>query len=125
MKRSFAVLALAASLLAGPALAQTAQTPQTGAAPGTRPAAPAASTTPSAAPTAPAASTAAPAKVQLIDINTASKEELDKLPGVGPARAEAIIKNRPYNGKDELRRKKVLPESLYQGIRERIIARQS
>jgi hypothetical protein len=65
------------------------------------------------------------AKTPLVDINTASKDELDKLPGIGPARAEIIIKNRPYSGKDELRRKKVLPDSVYEGIRERIIARQS
>src|SRR5262249_9131981 len=36
----------------------------------------------------------------LIDVNSATAEELTKLPGVGPARAQAIIANRPYNGKD-------------------------
>ena len=113
MKRIFAALGLAAAVLASPVLGQT---PQTGTATGAPPAAAAPST---AAPAQPAA------KTPLVDINTASKEDLDKLPGIGPARAEAIIKNRPYNGKDELRRKKVLPESVYQGIRERIVARQS
>lgn len=109
MMRLAAIL-LGASLALGSAVAQT---PQTGAAPAARPAA------------APAAPAEAGAKTPLVDINTASKDELDKLPGIGPARAEIIIKNRPYSGKDELRRKKVLPDSLYEGIRERIIARQS
>jgi DNA uptake protein ComE-like DNA-binding protein len=113
-----AALALAIPLATGNVLAQA---PQTGAAPATRPAPGAPATAPK---TAPAPAEAA-AKTPLVDINTASKDELDKLPGIGPARAEAIIKNRPYNGKDELRRKKVLPENVYEGIRERIIARQS
>ena len=116
-----AALALAVPLAAGTVAAQA---PQTGTAPATRSAPAAAPATPPKP--APAATPAeGAAKTPLIDINTASKDELDKLPGIGPARAEAIIKNRPYNGKDELRRKKVLPENVYQGIRERIIARQS
>jgi DNA uptake protein ComE-like DNA-binding protein len=114
-----AALALAVPLAAGTVVAQA---PQPGTAPATRSAPPAAAA-PKAAPAATPADAAT--KTPLIDINTASKDELDKLPGIGPARAEAIIKNRPYNGKDELRRKKVLPENVYQGIRERIIARQS
>lgn len=73
-------------------------------------------------PTRPADSVAKPA---LIDINRASREELDQLPGVGPARAEAIIKGRPYKSKDELLRKKILPSGVYEGIKDRIIARQA
>ena len=42
-----------------------------------------------------------PAQADLIDINTATKAQLDVLPGIGPARADAIIKGRPYRGKDE------------------------
>jgi DNA uptake protein ComE-like DNA-binding protein len=116
-KLSFAALGLIASLVAGPVLAQT---PQTGTAPATRPAAPAATTT---APAAPAAQPAA--KTPLVDINHASKEELDALPGIGAVRAEAIIKGRPYKGKDELLRKKVLPSNVYEGIKDRVVARQS
>jgi competence protein ComEA len=60
----------------------------------------------------------------LIDINSASAEELDKLPGVGPARAKAIIEHRPYHGKDDLTNKKIIPENVYNEIKDRIIARQ-
>ncbi len=68
--------------------------------------------------------TYAMAQATLIDINTASKESLESLKGVGPARAEAIIKGRPYKGKDELVHKKLVPQNVYDGIKDKIIARQ-
>jgi competence ComEA-like helix-hairpin-helix protein len=64
------------------------------------------------------------ATAELVDINSASAEELDKLPGVGPARAKAIIANRPYNGKDDLNQRKIIPPNVYNQIKDRIIARQ-
>jgi competence protein ComEA len=60
----------------------------------------------------------------LVDINSASAEELDKLPGVGQARARAIIAHRPYNGKDDLRQRKIIPANVYNQIKDKIIARQ-
>jgi competence protein ComEA len=60
----------------------------------------------------------------LVDINSASPEALDKLPGVGPARAKAIIAGRPYNGKDDLVQRKIIPSSVYNQIKDKIIARQ-
>ena len=76
-------------------------------------------------PSKPAATTAAPAPTgALVDINSASKDELDKLPGVGSARADAIIKGRPYKGKNELADKKIIPQNVYDGIKDRIIAKQ-
>ena len=117
-----ATLGLVASLLAAPALAQA---PQTGTPPTARPAPPPASTTAPTGTTAPAGTSTAPARMPLVDINHASKEELDALPGVGAVRADAIIKGRPYKGKDELLRKKVLPSNVYNGIKDRIVARQS
>jgi competence ComEA-like helix-hairpin-helix protein len=60
----------------------------------------------------------------LVDINSASAEELDKLPGVGPARVKAIIAKRPYNGKDDLLQRKIIPASVYNQIKDKIIARQ-
>src|SRR5215208_2497603 len=60
---------------------------------------------------------AAPAMAQaLLDINSASKPELDALPGIGSARADAIIKGRPYKGTDDLVNKKVIPHNVYAGL---------
>ena len=81
-------------------------------------------TTSSPAPSAPATTTpAAPAqKTPLIDINSASKDELDALPGIGSVRAEAIIKGRPYKRKDELVSKKFLTKAVYDKIKDQVIA---
>ena len=76
---------------------------------------------PTTTPAKPAAT--APAG-ELIDINTASKEQLEPLKGIGPVRAEAIIKGRPYKGKDELVQKNIVPQSVYDDIKEQIIAKQ-
>jgi competence protein ComEA len=64
------------------------------------------------------------AEAALIDINSASKAELDALPGIGAARSEAIIKGRPYKGKDDLVNKKIIPQNVYDGIKAKIIAKQ-
>ena len=72
-------------------------------------------------------SIATPAMAQtpaLIDINSAPKDQLDALPGIGPARADAIVKGRPYKGKDDLVNKKVIPQNVYDGIKDKIIAKQ-
>jgi competence protein ComEA len=76
---------------------------------------------------APAATLLAPAaqaEAALLDINSATKDQLDALPGIGAARSEAIIKGRPYNGKDDLLNRKIIPENVYNGIKDKIIARQ-
>jgi len=61
---------------------------------------------------------------ELIDLNTATKERLLTLPGVGEATARQIIKERPYAKKDQLKSKKILTEQGYDRIKDRIIARQ-
>jgi len=71
---------------------------------------------------APAA--AAKAKAELLDINSASKEKLMDLKGIGPAYAEKIIAGRPYRGKDDLVNKKLIPKATYEGIKDLIIAKQ-
>lgn len=55
-----------------------------------------------------------------ISINTASKEELDMLPGVGPTTAQKIIDNRPYSTMEELLSKKVVKQSVFDDIRDQI-----
>jgi DNA uptake protein ComE-like DNA-binding protein len=76
-------------------------------------------------PSMPMAAKPAPATLAtLVDINSASADDLDALPGIGKTRASAIIKGRPYKGKDDLLNRKILTPSVYNGIKDKIIAKQ-
>jgi competence protein ComEA len=99
-----AVLCFALSLISGMAAGQE---------PGTKPEANATS------------AQMAKAATSKLDINTATKDQLKELPGIGDAYSQKIIDGRPYRTKLDLVHKKVIPQATYDKVKDMIIAKQS
>jgi competence protein ComEA len=59
----------------------------------------------------------------LININTATSQELEELSGIGQVTAKKIIDNRPYSSVEELLSKKILKQNIYENIKDQIVAK--
>ena len=92
------VVLLAFTLLSGTAVAQTAS--------------------------APAKTSASTSKTDLLDLNSATKDQLEELPGIGKAYSQKIIDGRPYSKKTDLVSKKIIPQATYDKIKDKVIAKQ-
>jgi DNA uptake protein ComE-like DNA-binding protein len=63
------------------------------------------------------------AKAKIIDINSATEAELKAIPGIGDAYAAKIVAGRPYANKTQLKSRKIIPDTVYEQVKDLIIAK--
>ena len=75
------------------------------------------------APRVASAQTRATTAANPIDLNSASRDDLMALEGIGEVKADAIIRSRPFKAKTELVERRIVPEALYEKIADKVFAR--
>jgi competence protein ComEA len=72
---------------------------------------------------APAKKPAPAKKVALVDINSATQQQLEAIPGIGKEHCHHIIMGRPYETTEELVSREILPRETYDKVKTKIVAK--